>query len=162
MKRRRKLAVPFVMTIAAACGGQIDGVPDRGSTVEDQKEPGEKCPGALPAVGTSCSGERVFCSTYRCDPRTGPSGASRQCVAGKWEAVFESCNPPPVECPVEIPLPGEPCIGVWGGCSHRCSDGRTQLSTCKNGTWSVTSACNQVVDAGRDVSEPLDAGGGGG
>jgi hypothetical protein len=54
MKRRRQLAVPFVMTVAAACGGQVDITGNPPEVVEDAGDP---CANGMPGVGASCSKE---------------------------------------------------------------------------------------------------------
>jgi hypothetical protein len=91
--------------------------------------PPATCPTTQPTPGTACYDSTLYC-TYG-EGEFGCPGPEAVCLPdGTWEVYETSCNPPPPECPLDLPAAGEVCeaqVGTWGeypwGCQFAVTTG---------------------------------------
>ncbi len=148
--KRRALRAPFIVTVTAATSAVAFAVmPGCGSTVVVDESEGSSgnpsgCPAEVPPYQGACAQPGLEC-TYPndyCPPTT------VACEGGVWQTLDSAtCNPPPPECPPEIPAQGSPCPVIGESCFYPTNDPCSTIEDSaycgEDGTWSLSfSTCN--------------------
>jgi hypothetical protein len=145
LPRAKKLAAPFVVTVATAvsiasvgCLGSVSG----GGAGNNPKA----CPTEIPSSGSSCDEFGLEC-TYGIDPCNNQPRKAICNAPGAWSQLIASCNPPPPpqRCPALAPAVGDSCSNFSVGKS--CTYARSQICTAtdaplvcgSDGTWTIPS-----------------------
>lgn len=117
-------------TITATCGD--DGVWSVGTGSScnppfPDPPPVEPCPASSPGQGEYCASNGQYCDYYEgdfCEEWI----AEATCVDNAWDVVeyygSGECNPPPAECPIDMPREGSECPydpDSWDGWPSYCS-----------------------------------------
>jgi hypothetical protein len=143
LPRAKKLAAPFVVTVATAVS--IASVGCLGSVSGAGNNP-KACPTEIPSSGSSCDEFGLEC-TYGIDQCNNQPRKAICNAPGTWSQLIASCNPPPPRktCPAAAPTLGESCAAFPVGQS--CDYARSQICTATdvplvcgaNGTWTIAS-----------------------
>jgi hypothetical protein len=157
-KKRKVLKAPFIVTVAAAASlaGAV-ALPGCDPTVTNGS-----CPESAPEIGSSCEEDGLSCN-YGEESCGIP--IYRTCMGEVWDrAPTVACNPPPPECPAEVPKAGSACEERGKTCNYDTT-GCPSVVTCgDDGTWSepISPACNppppecpvEMPKAGSACAEP--------
>jgi hypothetical protein len=142
LPRAKKLAAPFVVTVATAVSiasvGCLGSVSGSASTA---------CPTSIPNSGVSCDQIGLACN-YGDDPCNNQPRTAICDAPGVWSQRIASCNPPPPPqmCPATPPVLGNSCNGYSVGAS--CTYARSKICT----------ATDAPLVCGTDASVSCDAG----
>lgn len=146
---KRALRAPIVITVAGA--GMLLGTTGCDSENENEcggdvacNPPSAECPTNEPNASDGCDSGLV-CKYGDCG---GVPTRTFTCKGGAWEVMEMSCNPPPPECPAEVPAAESACnLPSFRECGYDFCMGMTHLPTtsarCIDGQWNVQhGACN--------------------
>lgn len=96
------------------------------------------CPASPPAEGSDCPDVGMSCAFD-----IGGCPRDFTCEADGWEEHVTSCNPPPPDCPKDLPAAGSVCQAEWGypiGCVYEvatpCGPEAVNAS-CTNGPYGL-------------------------
>ena len=134
---RRNLRNAFLVTTGAAVA--LAGTAACETTLVIANPAPPQCPTELPNDGDACEGEM----TCQWDSGTGCPDASATCANGVWSVTpAPPCNPPPPDCPTEVPNVGDSCE-EYNSCAY------TIDTPC--GPQNVTLACEDEPSLGELV-----------
>jgi hypothetical protein len=125
--------------------------------------PDTVCPSDTPISGTYCNYVGPDCTYGDC---YGEATEYARCTGNAWTVTTASCNPPPPDCPLDLPQNGAAC-STSGMCPYPWNScGTLVYATCDGDTWQVDlGGCDPYPDAGpsdRDAAAPLPAAADGG
>jgi len=156
MKKKVLPRAAFVTTVAVvvleACGGQVTLEGGPGDKVSVSNPPSlppdvplpEGCPSSVPEDGAPCNPATSYCY-YGDEPCEGSGeGHDAYCDAdtARWDVTpsWTSCNPPPPDCPADMPNQGAPCDSEvnWETCYYYDYDcGIDVWAECLGDAWQV-------------------------
>ncbi len=128
--RKQSLRRAFIATVATAGAIAAGGCFTNDATFAD-------CPAAQPATGDGCTDDGATCNY-------GSDGCGNEvtfgCDGSTWspELTAVACNPPPpVECPMDLPINNDPCPEVGLTCDYPDGIGSSLSARCSDTGWEV-------------------------